>query len=96
MKNTQIAQIIVGCFGIIGLLWFGRESPEFRTNIKELCLAGAWFLLMFSSISKIFLPNKFSSISVFWHKGQSQWYRKVFAVISAMMVVLYLVKYFQG
>jgi len=48
MKNTQIAQIIVGCFGIIGLLWFGRESPEFRTNIKELCLAGAWFLLMFS------------------------------------------------
>ena len=84
MKNTQIAQIIVGCFGIIGLLWFGRESPEFRTNIKELCLAGAWFLLMFSSIS------------VFWHKGQSQWYRKVFAVISAMMVVLYLVKYFQG
>ncbi len=83
-KQQHTIEIIIGVLGVIGVLWFGMESPETRENITELYLAGSWLLFTLSTVSS------------FWSWSESPWYRKFIAIMAPMITVLYLFKYLQG
>jgi len=84
MKKQHYFEFVVGILGVIGLFYFGWESPETRENINALYLAGVWFLMVLSTVSAYFDWNS------------SKWPRKIFAIIAPLMVLLYLAKYLQG
>ncbi len=82
--NINLVEITAGVIALIGIVYFGWESPETRAKITEIWLAGFWGLMTFSTISS--------------YRGWKNihWFRKILPIAAPAVSVLYLVKYFGG
>jgi hypothetical protein len=80
----HIFEITGGIIAIIGIIYFGWESPETRTKVTELYLAGFWGLLAFSNISSYRNWNDVHLIG------------KFLAIAAPVVSILYIVKFFGG